>query len=101
MLMLIFFLGVLIHFLIPLQFVVSGTRKIEETYNGYKIEVEQNTVRALAYLNSKVVSNQIQIYENVRSTVIRLFETGNDYENIKSEMVDLNSAHTLANMNST
>lgn len=96
--MAIFLLGVLTHLFIPLEIVVMGTRKIEEAYNGYKIEVEQNMVRALAFLNAKVIANEIQNYENVRSSYIKLFETGNRYETINPQFVRLNSAFELANM---
>ncbi len=58
----VFLLGISIHLVIPLQIIVNGTQKVEEVYNGYKIQVEQNTVRAIAYLNSLAISNQIQMY---------------------------------------
>lgn len=58
----VFLLGIFIHLIIPLQIIVNGTQKVEEVYNGYKIQVEQNTVRAIAYLNSLSISNQIQMY---------------------------------------
>lgn len=45
------------------------------------------------------IANQIQIYENVRSAVIRLFETGDRYENINESKVNLNSAYQMANFN--
>lgn len=58
----VFLLGISIHLVIPLQIIVNGTQKVEEVYNGHKIQVEQNTVRAIAYLNSLAISNQIQMY---------------------------------------
>lgn len=58
----VFLLGISIHLVIPLQIIVNGTQRVEEVYNGYKIQVEQNTVRAIAYLNSLAISNQIQMY---------------------------------------
>lgn len=75
-----FFIGVLIHFLVPLQIIISANPKLEETYNGYKIEVEQNTVRALAFLNARVITNRVQMYENIRSTIIRLFVNNQNVE---------------------
>lgn len=89
----VFLLGISIHLVIPLQMIVNGTQKIEEVYNGYKIQVEQNTVRAIAYLNSLAISNQIQMYENVRSSVIRLFDTGDRYEDIDVSKVLINNAY--------
>lgn len=56
-------------------------------------------MRSIAYLNSMAIANQIQIYENVRSAVIRLFETGDRYENINESKVNLNSAYQMANFN--
>lgn len=32
-----FFVGVLIHFIVPLQIIISANPKLEEIYNGYKI----------------------------------------------------------------
>lgn len=41
------------------------------------------------------------MYENIRSTFIRLFERGDIYETINLTDIVLNNAHDLANMNST
>ena len=91
-----FLVGVLIHFLVPLQFIITSNPKIEEAYNSYKIEVEQNTVRALAFLNSKVANNRMQMYENIRSTFIRLFDRGRNIQPIDVDQVTLNNARFLA-----
>lgn len=61
--------------------------------------MEQNTVRGIAYLNSLAITNQIQIYENVRSLVIRLFETGSRYEVTEFSRINMMNAYLLANGN--
>lgn len=34
-----FFIGVVIHFIVPLEIILAVGPKIEEAYNSYKIEV--------------------------------------------------------------
>lgn len=92
-----FFIGVLIHFMVPLEIIISANPKLEETYNGYKIEVEQNTVRALAFLNARVITNRVQMYENIRSTIIRLFVNVENVDEFNLTSVKMNNAYEVAN----
>lgn len=72
LLMIPFFAGVIVHFIVPLQMIVRTNPKLEETFNGYKIEVEQTTVRSLTFLNGRVLSHRLQVYKNLHSTFIRM-----------------------------
>jgi ABC-type uncharacterized transport system permease subunit len=90
-----FFIGALILFIVPIQVIITANPKLEDTYNGYKIEVEQNTIRALAFLNGKVIMNRVQIFENIKSTFIGLFMSDTVY-NINDSEITLNSAYQLA-----
>lgn len=49
-------------------------------------------------LNSQVVAQKTQVYENVRSTMIRLFNISHRYEKIDTDMIHMNSAYEIANM---
>ncbi len=68
-----FIFGVLVHFLVPMMFTLFTYSRIEQGYNAYKIESEQNLVRGLAMFNSRIVSNRIQSYQNIRRVLINIF----------------------------
>lgn len=92
-----FMAGVLIHFMVPIQFILTSNPKIEEAYNTIEIEVEQSTVRAVSYLNAEIITDRIQLYENIRGTFVRIFDHAGQYEIIKESAIALNSAYQLAN----
>ena len=74
-----FIVGVIIHFVIPLQFILTSNPKIEEVYNTYEIEIEQDTIRAVSYLNNQIITNRIQMYENIRAIFLRILDNPNSY----------------------
>ena len=68
-----FIIGAVIHFVVPIQFILTSNPKIEEVYNTYEIEIEQDTVRAVSFLNNGIIASRIQLYESVRDILIRIF----------------------------
>ena len=92
-----FLLGLLIHFIMPLEFILNGHARVEESYNFYKSGIEQNTVRAISFLNSKTITSKLQLFANIRSSLARLFDFGISYLTIDTQNVTLNSAFQLAN----
>lgn len=97
--MAIFFAGVVIHFLIPLETILIVNTKIEEAYNSKKIQVEQSTVRALGKFNSKVVANRFQVYQDLQTSISQLFKRFDPYSRNQFENIHFNSAYQVANMN--
>ena len=93
-----FIIGVMIHFIIPIQFILTTNSKIQNIYNTYKIEIEQDSIRAVSVENARVFQNSIQMYENLRANYVRLFNNPNAYEDIRTEKMDLNCAFHLAVM---
>jgi hypothetical protein len=47
-----FVIFLIIHFLVPLMFLLNANPIVEESYNNERIKLEQNSVRSLAILNS-------------------------------------------------
>ena len=91
-----FVFGMFMQFLLPLEFILNGHTKVQESYNFFKGEVEQNTVRALSILNSHLLSNRIQIYQSIRASLTRMLGIGNLYLTIRTSSIELNSAYQLA-----
>ena len=91
-----FFLGMVIHFVLPLEFILEGHSRVEESYNLGKTLLEQNTVRALSILNSKLLGNKLQIYSNIRSSLARVIPQENLYYRLDATKIILNSAYALA-----
>jgi hypothetical protein len=75
-----FIIGVGVHFLVPIEFIVSSNPKIEQAYNARKIEVEQETIRTISQLNAAVFRNYLQMYENVRGSFMRILTSNFLYE---------------------
>lgn len=74
-----FMIGVILHFIIPIQFIMVSSPKIERTYNLFKTEIEQDSIRAISVQNTQLFKNSIQMYENLRDSYVRLFKNENAY----------------------
>lgn len=46
------FLGLILHFVIPISFILNSNPIAESSYNNEKIILEQQTVRSLSILNA-------------------------------------------------
>ena len=93
-----FLVGVVVHLLVPLEFILAGSPKIEESYNSFKIDVEQYTVRSMAMTNSRVVGNRLQLYKNIQNILVGHLSIAGRYDQIKTDSNSLNSAYRLANL---
>ena len=96
-----FFFGAFTHFIVPTGFALSAYPRVEHAYNNYKIEVEQNLVRALTILNSNIVESRVQTIQDVRRIFRRIYRFETNYMKIDLSQMSLNSAYQLANQNTS
>lgn len=93
--MLVFLMGLLLHLLIPIQFVVNSTLRLEKSYNNYKLTIEQELIRSLATMNSLNLGNNFQATGYPVRSMFKMFEIKNRYENVDMVKFDreINNAY--------
>lgn len=87
-----FMIGVGIHFLVPIEFVINANPRIEQAYNARKIEMEQETIRTIAQLNAGIFRNYLQMYENIRGSFMRMLTSNMIYEKILEDQYPIQNA---------
>lgn len=70
-----FIVGVVLHFLIPIYFILLSDPKIETIYNVGKVQIEQETLRGAMILNNKIIRNQFQLYSNVHKSFLAILNS--------------------------
>ena len=71
-----------IQFMVPMQFMLFSFPKSENIYNGYKLELEQNSVRAQAQLKKRIVERRLALWYRSTNLFIKFFKDPSPYMTI-------------------